>query len=226
MLVLLVLFRKTIGWRQKEATLSLNQIAELSGRSKSSVVRATNSLSRRGLIGRRKNLSTKDGQTESTYWIESKTLDSPLAHGNDDAKSTVAQAPDPTMNQPTLLERSHEKETLKTSPTPPPEENPKTKPSPEQLHSLFLTRYKSRGGKLDWRSHEQREFRDWLAEQSEFSDQILAAVDAFFDEFKWAAHVHAWIGFRNYFYRFMERSSALRAVSPRNRARRVGEHAS
>lgn len=68
--VLLVVIRKTLGWRQTEEDLSLNTIADLAGLSKSTVARATTSLIERELIERSQNLGAdNEGQIASTYRV-------------------------------------------------------------------------------------------------------------------------------------------------------------
>ena len=48
--VLLVIMRKTYGWQKDADRISLNQLAELTGIARRSVIRATQDLERRGYI--------------------------------------------------------------------------------------------------------------------------------------------------------------------------------
>lgn len=224
--VILVIIRKTIGWRQDEDELSLNGIAKLAGISKSSVVRATASLIERGLIARRKNIGDDSPvQTESSYRLifddeEDSTPEpptaQPLSHPRTTPEPSVVQPPEPPMAQVIGRDLNTLSTTVISSENSAAEkyETPRS-----LLTKIFLSRYsQNKWAKLDSARNDKSRAKVWLAGREEEPDDILAAQTCFFQDSYWHESMYPVSGFISQFPKYLDEAREILASAPADNA--------
>lgn len=217
--VLLVIIRKTVGWRQNEEELSLNGIARLAGVSKSSVVRASGSLIERGLIDRKKNSGDAgEGQSESTYSLkfddetdgtpEPPTVQ-PLNHQRTTPEPPAEQPPEPPAVQVIGRDLNTYVQTHSSSLGFAPALQ-EYRTTTDQLPKLFLSKYtQKRGAKLDPQKHDKAKAKIWLASRSESPDEILSAQECFFADDFWSEAGFPFAAFVSQFQKYLEQAKEM-----------------
>lgn len=84
--------------------------------------------------------------------------------------------------------------------------------TPKQQQTVFLSRLKHGGVKLDWRHAEKKQAIEWLEGREESFEHILTALQLFLEDEYWKGEGLPWAAFKKQFLQFLEQ--ALAAPAP------------